>query len=183
MSNLKVLSFAAVLLLSSCGGNEPAPVVVSKVPEIRVTTMSDVPTLTTCLDRVSTALTKDSFQRDVGLDCASGSYKGLTADGRSCSLNVYGAKGLFEFKVDHDAVDIRMETVAISANGKPIHNLENASAPMQPGVQLTRFTGGLSAVTEALILRMGSGVPVLPKMIYQRSESNITKSVECNFGA
>lgn len=183
MRSLKVLSFAALLLLSACGGSGPVPVVVNKIPEIRVMTMSDVPNLTTCLYRLSTALTKNPLQREVGLDCASGSYKGLTADGRSCFLDVDGVKGLFEFTVDHDTVDIRMETVAITANGKPIHNLEDASAPMQPGVQLTRFTGGLSAVTEALILRMGSGIPVLPKMIYQRSESNITKSVECNFGA
>jgi hypothetical protein len=132
---------------------------------------------------VSTALTKDPLQREVGLYCASGAYKGLTADGRSCSLNIDGVMGLFEFMVDHDKVDIRLETVAISENGKPIHNLENASAPMQPGVQLTKFTGGISGVTEALILRMGSAVPVRPKMIYQRSESNITKNVECNFGA
>ena len=183
MNILKFLPITALSLLCACGGGDPAPVAMRAAPEVKAVAMADVPALSVCLDRVAAALTKDPLQREVGLECASGAYKGLTADGRSCSLHVDGIQGLFEFMVDHDTVDIRLQTVALSASGKPIHNLEDASSPLQPGVQLTRFSGGLSPVTEALVLRMGSGIPVLPKMIYQRMESNSTKIVECSFGA
>jgi hypothetical protein len=145
--------------------------------------VADVPDLSRCLQALGGTLRLAPTQRKVGLDCATGLYQGSTAQGYACQLSVDGASGDFRFEADRDVVAIRWADVATTADGHPIHNLEDASAPGQPGVQLTRFTAGIPAVTEALVLRMGSGEPVLPKMIYRRTQGQTTNEVVCQFGA
>lgn len=145
--------------------------------------MADVPDLSRCLATITRAIKKSNKQEDASLDCATGVYAGLTHDGRLCSLKIDGAKGGFEFEVDHEQVGIRWTTSAIAADGTPVHNLEDASTPTHPGVMLTQFTGAIQPVTEALILHTSGNNPVLPKMIYQRVEGNSVRSVQCNFGA
>jgi hypothetical protein len=173
-----------VATLCACGGGGALVSAAPKVQEpVHQVVMADVPDLSRCLATIDRALEKSSKQSDASLDCATGIYTGSTQDGRLCSLQVDGATGSFDFEVDHEQVDIRWTTSAIAADGTPVHNLEDASTSLQPGVMLTKFTGALQPVTEALILRMSGTDPVLPKMIYQRFEGNSVRSVQCNFGA
>ncbi|WP_309377242.1 hypothetical protein [Rhodoferax sp.] len=174
----------SVVTLCACGGGGEA---FSAAPKIQVTVrqvaMADIPGLSRCLSTIDGALKKSAKQSDASLDCATGIYAGSTVDGRLCSLKVDGAKGSFNFEVDHEKVDIRWTTSAIAADGTPVHNLEDASTSTQPGIMLTKFTGSIQPITEALILRMSGGDPVLPKMIYQRFKGTSASSVQCNFGA
>lgn len=172
-----------ILALSACGGGgQPTTATPPVATPARVVAAADVPALSNCLGHIGAALRKDPLQRDVGLDCASGVYRGLTATGRACSLEIDGASGAFEFRAEDEVVQIRWENVAYTAEGKAVHNLEDTSAPQQPGIQLTRFEGAPTPVTQSLALRMGRGSPVLPTMVYQRSEAGAGKSVLCNFG-
>ena len=171
-----------LILVSSCSGGDIS-VGKAAVAEFKVISPADVPVLALCIGSIGAALRARPDQRDVGLACASGVYRGLTMEGRSCSLEVNGAQGEFSFKVESDTVLIKWSDVAVGPDGRAVHNLEDASAPLQPGVQLTRFTSSPAPVSEALILRMTRSAPVLPQMTYQRSEGNTTASVQCNFGA
>jgi hypothetical protein len=182
-AKLPPLLMATTLCACGGGGGEPVSVAPRIQEPVHQVAMSDVPSLSRCLAKIDSALKKSPRQSDASLDCATGIYSGLTQDGRLCSLKVDGAMGSFDFEVDHEQVDIRWITSAIAADGTPIHNLEDASSSTQPGVMLTRFTGAIQPVTEALILQMSGTHPVLPKMIYQRVEGNSTRSVQCNFGA
>lgn len=174
---------SAILALSACGGGgQPTAITGPVAAPVRVVAAADVPALSNCLGNIGAALRKNPLQRDVGLDCASGVYRGLTPTGRACSLEVDGASGAFEFRVEDEVVQIRWETRAYMADGKAVHNLEDTSAPQQPGIQLTRFEGAPTPVTQSLALRMGRGSPVLPTMVYQRSEAETSKFVFCNFG-
>ncbi len=172
-----------ILALSACGGGgQPTATTAPIATPVRVVAAADVPALSNCLGNIGAALRKNPLQRDVGLDCASGAYRGLTPTGRACSLEVDGASGAFEFRVEDEVVQIRLEDVAYTADGKAVHNLEDTSAPQQPGIQLTRFEGAPTPITQSLALRMGRGPPVLPTMVYQRSEAGASKFVFCNFG-
>lgn len=172
-----------ILALSACGGGGlPAAATAPVVTPARVVAAADVPALSNCLGHIGAALRKNPLQRDVGFDCASGVYRGLTPAGRACSLEVDGASGAFEFRVEDEVVQIRWEDVAYTADGKTVHNLEDSSASQQPGIQLTRFEGAPTPVTQSLVLRMGRDSPVLPTMVYQRSEAQSTKFVLCKFG-
>lgn len=174
---------SAIPALSACGGGgQPTETAAPVAAPARVVATADVPALSNCLEHIGAALRKDPIQRDVGLDCASGVYRGLTPAGRACSLEVDGASGAFEFRVDDEVVQIRWENLAYTADGKAVHNLEDTSAPRQPGIQLTRFEGAPTPVTQSLALRMGRGAPMLPTMVYQRSEAGASKFVFCNFG-
>lgn len=180
----RTVLITAICTLSACGGGG-GDVSVAKVAavELKVIAPADVPSLARCIGLIGAALRARPDQREVGLACATGVYQGLTMEGRSCSLEVEGAQGEFSFKVERDLVVIKWSDVAVGPDGRAVHNLEDASAPLQPGVQLTRFTSSPTPVSEALILRMTRSAPVLPKMTYQRSEGNGTASVQCNFGA
>lgn len=173
-----------IALFSGCGGGDGngSPVVMKSFYAQRVVGVTDMPNLSLCLGQLGTALQKNPGQREVSLDCATGIYRGLTTDGRDCALKVDGETGEFEFQLERELVLIKWENVAHGADGSAIHNLEDASATAQPGIQLTRFTGGLVPVTEALILRVGTGVPLLAKMIYQRTADGVTSAALCRFG-
>jgi hypothetical protein len=172
-----------ITLLSACGGGGDVIPPAKEDPHApRIVALTDMPNLSRCLGQLDTALQKNPGQREVGLDCAAGIYRGLTTDGRDCALKVDGETGEFQFQFEREVVTIQWDNVARAADGSPIHNLEDASAPGQPGVQLTRFTGSLVPITEALILSVGTGVPMLAKMIYQLTTGGATSSVLCNFG-
>lgn len=174
---------AAVLLLGACsGGNKPpAP----QVAQHRELASADLPELGSCLDKIATALSHDPSQRAVGLDCLDGTLRGLTSDGSVCALQVNAQANSFRFDYGRESVSIVWQDVSFPPNRAPIHNLENVSIPSRPGVQLTRFTGGLAPVTEAIVLRsgiLGRGAAAMPTMAYQRTASNQTEYVECRFG-
>lgn len=173
-----------IAFLSGCGAGDGGglPVAQKSVLAQRVVGVADMPNLYSCLGELGAALRKKPEGREVGFDCATGTYSGRTSRGRVCALQVDGGTGEFEFQVEGEAVSIKWEDVAHAADGSDIHNLEDASVPAQPGVQLTRFTGSLVPVTEALILRVGTGVPMIAQMIYQRTADGATHSVLCNFG-
>lgn len=148
----------------------------------RVVAAAQVPNLYRCLSELGAALRKDPGRGTVSLECATGTYRGLTSTGRHCELKIDGVTGVFRFTLERDAVSIRKEDVAHAADGRSLHNLADASAPDQPGIQLTRFTGAPMPVTEALILRFGGRLPALPQMIYQRSAGGQPETVLCSFG-
>jgi hypothetical protein len=178
-----IYCLAGLSALSACGGGESMVVPQVAPAVIRTVEVVDVPDLSRCLQTLGGALRMSPTQPTVGLHCATGLYRGLTGQGYTCQLFVDGASGDFRFEGGRDVVAIRWADVATTADGHPIHNLEDASAPDQPGVQLTRFTGGFPATTEALILRVGSGEPALPKMTYRRTQGQTTSEVVCQFGA
>lgn len=177
-------AFAAAAL-SGCGDNRDAgtaPALRESLLAQRVVAVSAVPELYRCLSDLGAALRKEPGFGIVDLACATGTYRGLTSAGRHCELKIDGPAGLFRFELERDIVSIRIEQVAHAADGRPLHNLADASAPSQPGIQLIRFSGAPQPATEALILRFGSGQPALPQIIYQRTAAGPTESVLCNFG-
>lgn len=171
-------------LLAGCGGKPDASQALLKenLRAQRTVTITELPDLFVCLQQIDTALQKNPRQAGVGINCASGTYRGLTTEGRDCAMQIDGDAGTFTLRVESEIFNIQWENVAFAADGSAIHNLEDASAPGQPGIQLTRFTGARTPLTEALILRAGKGVPALPQMIYQRNEGDANKFVRCSFG-
>ena len=170
--------------VSACGDNRPSEQSAARDSLLaeRVVAVTEVPNLYRCLSELGVALHKDPGHAQVNLACASGTYRGQTSAGRPCELRVDGENGVFRFQLEGETIRIKLEPVAHGADGTAIDNLEDASAPKQPGIQLTRFTGALVPVTEALILRFGSTLPALPQMIYQRSAEGPPQAVLCSFG-
>jgi hypothetical protein len=183
---VRIIIVALTLLvgvLSGCGGSQDqVPIAKESLLAERVVVVNDVPNLLLCLGQLSAVLQKNPGDTDVSLSCAAGTYRGMTSEGRECELKVDSDKGVFRLQVEREAVSINWGNVAHTMEGRPMHNLEDASAPSQRGIQLTRFTGSLVPVTEALILRVGTAGLKLPQMIYQRTADGATKSVVCNFG-
>jgi hypothetical protein len=181
------LSAAAIAAgcLAGCGDNRSqpdTPVMRESLLAQRVVAVTEIPNLYRCLNDLGAALQKDPGHGKASLACATGTYRGTTSAGRHCELKVDGETGEFRFQLESEIVSIKLEQLAHAADGSPIHNLADASAPAQPGIQLTRFTGALVPVTEALILRFGSGLPALPQMIYQRTTDGPPRAVLCSFG-
>jgi hypothetical protein len=181
-------AFCAMLIalgcLSACGDNrpdQPAAPRPSLLSE-RVVAVTEMPDLYRCLSDLGQALRKQAGRGQASLACAAGTYRGQTSAGRPCELRIDGENGLFRFQLEGETVEIKLERAVHAADGAPIHNLEDASAPAQPGIQLTRFTGAFVPVTEALILRFGGALPSLPQMIYQRSAAGPPQSILCRFG-
>lgn len=175
----------AAAALSGCGDNRDsraAPPMQDSLLAQRVVAVSAVPDLYRCLGELGAALQKAPGLAKVDLACATGTYRGLTGAGRHCQLTVDGPAGLFRFELERDIVSIRVEQATHAADGRPLHNLADASTPAHPGIELTRFSGAPVPVTEALILRFGSGRPALPQMIYQRTAAGPAETVVCDFG-
>jgi hypothetical protein len=170
--------------LSACGDNRPVTPSTQQesLLSARVVTVTDVPNLYRCLSELGVALHRDPGHSQVNLACATGTYRGQTSAGRPCELHVDGDNGVFRFQLEHETIRIKLEAASHGADGRALHNLEDASAPAQPGIQLTRFTGALVPVTEALILRFGGALPALPQMIYQRIADGPPQSILCSFG-
>jgi hypothetical protein len=175
-------------LLAGCGGESvpqaKAPVAVHEFAA------ADLPALNTCLAQIAEALQKDPSQRAVGLSCLRGNLRGLLADGNACALTVDAEASGFRFDYGRESVNIRWQDVSFPPGARPIHNLEYAGMPRRPGIQLTRFTGGLAPLTEAITIRAGTasnGAAALPAISYQRilqqpqNGSQLTL-VECRFG-
>jgi hypothetical protein len=180
-----LLSVLAAAVLCSCGDNRnppDTPVMQESLLAQRVVAVTAVPDLYRCLSDLGAALQKDPGFGTVNLACATGTYRGMTSAGRHCELKIDGPAGVFRFELERDVVSIRIAQVAHAADGRALHNLADASAPAQPGIQLTRFSGAPVPVTEALILRFGSGLPALPQMIYQRTAAGPPETVLCSFG-
>lgn len=178
------LSLAAAAV-SGCGDNRDsraAPPMQESLRAQRVVAPSAVPDLYRCLAALGAALQKNPGFAKVDLSCATGTYRGLTSAGRHCQLTVDGPAGLFRFELERDVVSIGIEQVAYAADGRALHNLADASTPAQPGIQLTRVSGAPVPLTEALILRFGSGRPALPQMMYQRTAAGPPETVVCDFG-
>ncbi|PRC92979.1 hypothetical protein [Solimicrobium silvestre] len=166
--------------LTGCGGNQNDPPKENTLSQHVVST-SEIPALIRRVDQLSTALRKQPNTTSVGLHSVAGTYQGETSDGRLCSLMVDEDHPGFQFQVEREKIGIHWEPLAYAANGAVIHNLEDSSAPGQPGVQLTRFTNAPIPMTEVLILRIGTGTPALPQMIYLRTQGSTTKTVKCIF--
>jgi hypothetical protein len=175
----------AAAALSGCGDNHDSRVLPGMQESLlaqRVVKVTEVPNLYRCLSDLGAALQKAPGFGTVDLACATGTYRGLTSAGRHCELKIDGPAGVFRFELERDIVSIRMEQVAYAVDGRALHNLADASAPAQPGIQLTRFSGAPLPVTEALILRFSSGLSALPQMIYQRTAAGPPRTVLCSFG-
>jgi hypothetical protein len=171
------------VLLPGCGGNSDQAMAERKSALAeRVVVVNDMPNLQLCLGQLSAALLKKPGDTDISFNCAAGTYRGLTPEGRLCELKVDSDAGTFRFRVGEDAVSIKWDTSAHTAQGRPMHNLEDASAPPKRGIQLTQFTGGAVPVTEAMILRVGTGKPALPELTYLRTADGAIQSVPCVFG-
>jgi len=173
-----------LVLLAGCSENRPSD---STSPQTRllserVVAVNDVLGLYRCLDELGAALRKHPGHTEVSLACAAGTYRGRTSASQPCELQVDGVNGEFRFQVDRETVRIRLDHVGHGADGSATHNLEDASAPAQPGIQLTRFSGGRIPTTEALILRFGKALPALPQMLYQRSAEGPPTAIVCHFG-
>lgn len=167
--------------LAACGGNTPSPQAPARAQHIVAT--SELPNLQRCLGELSRALRAQPGLADVDLQCAAGIYQGQTSAGRSCSLQVDAQARLFRFRLEQESIALPVMTLAFGADGKAHHNIEDAGVPTQPGIQLTRFTGGAIPVTEAIALRSGAGKAGLPRMIYQRTQGSTTTTTQCVFGA
>lgn len=178
------ISAIFVLVLAACGGAQNAANESPKenARSQHVLQMSDVPELVQCLSALSATLRTQPNSTEVSLHCVAGIYRGETSDGRICSLKIDDDQPGFQLQVEREKIGIRWEKVAYGSDGMPIHNLQDSSATGQPGIQLTRYTGALAPVTEALILRADKVVPATPKMIYLRTEGNKTTTVRCIFG-
>ncbi|MES2068763.1 MAG: hypothetical protein V4488_00345 [Pseudomonadota bacterium] len=169
-------------VLSGCGGGGPAP---ANAAAERNVVAAELPALNDCLGQIKTALVKDPRQHELGLACLQGTLRGLTADGSLCALQVNADTGVFRFEYGRQVVSIKWQDIVFPPNGAAIHNLENASVAARPGVQVTRFTGGKTPVSEAIILRAGvrgGGPAAMPTMAYQHTENNQSSYVECRFG-
>lgn len=170
---------------SGCGdnGNADTPLVRQEsLLAQHVVTVTEVPNLYRCLSDLGEALQRDPGHGGGSLACATGTYRGMTSTGRHCELKVDGETGMFRFQLEREIVSIELGQVAFAADGSSIHNLADASAPAQPGIQITRFTGAPAPVTEAMILRLGAGRPAMPQMIYQRTADGPPTSILCSFG-
>lgn len=169
---------------SGCGGGSPAP---ANAAAERNVVAAELPALNDCLNQIKTALVKDPRQHELGLACLQGTLRGLTVDGSLCALQVNADSGVFRFEYGRQVVSIKWQDIVFPPNGAAIHNLENASVAARPGVQVTRFSGGKTPVSEAIILRAGAGVrgggpAAMPTMAYQHTENNQLSYVECRFG-
>lgn len=178
---------SALLLVTAglygCGDNRTAEAPSrDRLLAARIVATAEIPTLYQCLSDLGTELRTNPGRANASLTCAAGTYRGQTSSGRPCELRVDGEAGLFRFQLDHDVVEIKLEKTMVGADGVPLHNLEDASAPNQPGIQLIRFTGAQMPVTEALILRFGRALPALPHMVYQRQGGAAPESTDCRFG-
>lgn len=182
----RVLTAAVALgCLPGCGDNRhdaAAPALRESLLAERVVAVTEVPNLYRCLGDLGKALRQDPGHGSINLACATGTYLGTTSAGRHCELKVDGQTGVFRFQLEKEIVSIKLAQVAHAADGTSIHNLADASAPAQPGIQLTRFSGAPVPITEALILRFGGGTPALPQMIYQRTADGPPTSILCRFG-
>lgn len=170
-------------LLSGCGGGGESAL--PNTAAERNVVSADLPALRDCLAQIDTALTKDPRQHALGLACLQGTLRGLTADGNACALQVNADTGVFRFEYGRQVVSIKWQDIIFPPAGPAIHNLESAGAAAQPGVQLSRFSGGPKPVTEVIMLRAGarsSGPAAMPTIAYRYTENNQSTSIECRFG-
>lgn len=173
----------ALSLLQACGDNHQSTAAAgTRLLADRVVAVTEAPTLYRCLDALGATLRQAPGRAQASLACAAGTYRGQTSTGRPCSLQVDSEHGTFHFQLDGESVRIQLEAASFGADGAPRHNLEDASAPGQPGIQLTRFSAAPEALTEALILRFERTLPALPQMIYQRVADGPPHAVVCRFG-
>lgn len=175
----------ALGLCVGCGGNQDAdtaPLSRASLRAQHVVAPGEMSDLSHCLEQLASALQKQAGTEQLSLHCASGTYRGQNSAGRLCELKIDAATGMFRFQLEREVVSILWGNVAYASDGRPIHNLEDASTVAQPGIQLSRFTGSLTPQTEILILRLDAGISRLPKMIYQRTADGATQSAVCNFG-
>ena len=122
----------------------------------------------------------------MNLDCLVGTYAGKTAQGDECFLRVDATQNRFTFGYGIQRAVIDWTEVALTADGRPVHNLEATDFDAaRPGVQLSRFTAVPEALTETLALRAGlaqAGPKGLPQINYQRApQGGKTVDVECRF--
>lgn len=173
----------SVLLLAGCGDNAqvtPRSANMQALRTLHVIGVAEIPKLYSCLVRIASAVGKALPKEAISLACANGTYRGQTASGDSCELEV--DSDAFRFTAGRAQVRIGWANIAFTGSGRAVHNLEDASAPSQPGVQLTRVGGAPHTVTESLILAMSNGRPQLPHMTYQRTAAGVTSAVRCLFG-
>jgi hypothetical protein len=187
---LGLVAVAAAWMLAACGGADAPPSASQQRAALAAQSqvgVSQLPQLHRCLSRLSSALHVEPTQRSVGLDCAAGTYSGLTAQGEACALRVDAGQARFSFTHAGRTVSIDWDDAALRAGALALHNLEPSDlGPQQPGVQLTRFTPLPEATTETLALRAGApvgGPRGLPQMSYLRVQGGHAEEVLCRFGA
>jgi len=176
--------FLVCMVLAGCGGSQNPPNAMQKenIKSEHVVDASEVPNLYKCLSQLTADLRSQPDSTAVNLHCPAGTYQGETPEGRMCSMRVDENLPGMQFQIERDSFAIRLETVAYRGDGSAVHNMEDASASRQQGVQLTRFSGTQSPVTEAMILRVGAGSSALPQMIYMRTQGGTTKVMQCIYG-
>lgn len=169
-------------LLVACGGSSQDQR--DSEQALRRVELADVPALADCLGRISQHLGTAGGQEQLGLSCAVGTYAGRSSGGHDCTLKVDMAPAELRLRIRDTEIAIPLGPTAYSAEGRPIMNVEDASLPGQPGFQAVRYVAGRAdeAVTETLSLRLGSGTPRLPTMIYQSTRNNQAQTTVCQFG-
>ncbi|MCU6432965.1 hypothetical protein LPB67_04135 [Undibacterium sp. Jales W-56] len=187
---------AVFALLSACGGDDAGRAIKKDAVAEHIVELADVPAVNQCLQQIVQQLQQsigtDPAQTSLSWHCAAGTYRGMTPQGRDCSLQVDAENQLFRFAHDGELIAIKWEIVAHNMAGQPVRNLESASNGARAGIQLTRFSAGPTPLTEALVLRSGAGNKgraALPQVSYQRSAgseggSGISNSkvVQCSLG-
>jgi len=175
--------FLICAALSGCGGGGESAL--PNPAAERNVVAADLPALRDCLGKIDAALEQNPRQHALELACLQGTLRGLTADGNACALQVNADTGVFRFEYGRQVVSIKWQNIIFPPDGPAIHNLENARTAAQPGVQLSRFTGGPKPITEAIVLRAGaraSGPAAMPTIAYHYSENNQSTYIECRFG-
>lgn len=144
-----------------------------------------LPALYQCLGALSQQLKSALGPDAVSLVCLVGSYRGQTAQGDACALQVDAGLRRFTFSFGSRTAEIDWEAVGQGADGRPVFNLEASDLDVQrPGVQLTRFTAVPEAVTETLALRAGlptAGAQGLPQISYLRVQDGKAETVACRY--
>ena len=177
-------AFFLPVALAGCGGSS-SPEHRDSEQAARKFDAADLPSLTECLAKIGSTLEKRGGQEQLGIACAVATYVGRTPDGYDCSLKVDNDPAEVRMQVGRDReITIPIGVSAFSVEGRPILNVQDASSPGQPGIQVMRYTPGIGAgsSTETLSLRMGGGRPNLPTMVYSTTTTNQSQFTVCNSG-
>ena len=177
-------AFSLPVALAGCGGSS-SPEHRDSEQAARKFDAADLPSLNECLAKIGSTLEKRGGQEQLGIACAVATYVGRTPDGYDCSLKVDNDPAEVRMQVGRDSeITIPIGVSAFSVEGRPILNVQDASSPGQPGIQVMRYTPGIGAgsTTETLSLRMGGGRPNLPTMVYSTTTNNQSQFTVCNFG-